>query len=186
MLKQSTAKVNRSAALVVHLIYARDCKTINCVIPYLFFFSCFVYIQVINSVLKVNSCLLLIIKAISKQNHYKLISYQKNRSMPYFLANFDFLTFPWTTALLTSHSGFFFFLLVDLVACLVATYLTGCRGRIEWSPTRKPLDAMFIFYFPPSHWNPVSDTREQKRGWRPSGYYCFRFSFPFFLFCLYQ
>lgn len=74
----------------MHLIYARDSKTINCVIPYLLFFSCFVYIQVINSVLKVNLCLLLIIKAISKQNHYKLISYQKNRSMPYFFGQFWF------------------------------------------------------------------------------------------------
>lgn len=47
---------------------------------------------------------------------------------------------------LTSHSGFFFFLLVDLL-CFEAKYLTGRRGRMLWSPTRNPpLVAIFDIF----------------------------------------
>ena len=35
-----------------------------------------------------------------------------------------------TYILLTSHSGFFFFLFAVLLACLLATYLTARRGRM--------------------------------------------------------
>ena len=73
-----------------------------------------------------------------------------------------------TYILLTSHSGFFFFLFVALLACLLATYLTARRGRILWSPTRNPLVAIFIFDFPPSKWNPVSSGQIRNEADLPS------------------
>ena len=73
-----------------------------------------------------------------------------------------------TYILLTSHSGFFFFLFVALLACLLATYLTARRGRMLWSPTRNPLVAIFIFDFPPSKWNPVSSGQIRNEADLPS------------------
>lgn len=117
-------------------------------LPNLFFFCGLVYIQVIHCALKktwgnlnmslVNGPVREARKVLSSIG-YDQISYLWVLSKKLSILSVNFIV-------LTSHSGFFFFLLVDLV-CFEAKYLTGRRGRMLWSPTRNPpLVAIFDIF----------------------------------------